>query len=84
VVIAHGVQRRQDAVFLAYKEQFDTLTEADFVDFWCIYLISLAYEQFIRSDKYVQFAMTRLLLFGRNTARRVFPNSTATRPFAKA
>jgi hypothetical protein len=29
VVIAHGVQRRQDAVFLAYKEQFDTLTEAD-------------------------------------------------------
>jgi hypothetical protein len=58
VVIAHGVQRRQDAVFLAYKEQFDTLTEADFVDFWCIYLISLAYEQFIRSDKYVQFLET--------------------------
>jgi hypothetical protein len=55
VVIAHGVQHRQDAVFLAYKEQFDTLTEADFIDFWCIYLISLAYEQFIRSNKYDDF-----------------------------
>ena len=31
VVIAHGVQGRQDAVFQAYKEQFDTLSEADFI-----------------------------------------------------
>jgi hypothetical protein len=52
VVIAHGVQQRQDTVFLAYKEQFDKLSEADFVDFWCVYLISLAYEQFIRSNKH--------------------------------
>lgn len=50
VVIAHGVQQRQDSVFLAYKEQFDKLTESDFIDFWCVYLISLAYERFIRSD----------------------------------
>ena len=52
VVIAHGVRQRQDTVFLAYREQFDKLSEADFVDFWCVYLVSLAYEQFIRSDEH--------------------------------
>lgn len=52
VVIAHGVQQRQDTVFLAYKKQFDQLSESDFVDFWCIYLMSLAYEQFIRADEF--------------------------------
>jgi hypothetical protein len=52
VVIAHGVRQRQDNVFLAYKKQFDQLTESDFVDFWCIYLVSLAYEQFIRADEF--------------------------------
>ena len=52
VVIAHGVQQRQDTVFLAFKKQFDQLSEADFVDFWCIYLMSLAYEQFIRADEF--------------------------------
>ena len=52
VVIAHGVQQRQDTVFLAYKKQFDQLSEGDFIDFWCIYLMSLAYEQFIRADEF--------------------------------
>jgi hypothetical protein len=52
VVIAHGVQQRQDTVFLAFKKQFDQLSEADFVDFWCIYLMSLAYEQFLRADDF--------------------------------
>jgi hypothetical protein len=52
IIIAHGVQQRQDTVFLAYKKEFDQLTEADFVDFWCIYVISLAYEQFIRDDRF--------------------------------
>ncbi|HUS96787.1 MAG TPA: hypothetical protein VMX97_08625 [Hyphomicrobiaceae bacterium] len=52
VVIAHGVQLRQDTVFLAYRDQFDKLSQEDFVDFWCIYLISLAYEQFIRSKQH--------------------------------
>jgi hypothetical protein len=45
VIIAHGVQQRQDTVFLAYRKEFDQLSEADFVDFWCIYVVSLAYEQ---------------------------------------
>jgi hypothetical protein len=52
VVIAHGVQHRQDTVFLAYKKQFDQLSEADFTDFWCIYFVSLANEQFIRADSF--------------------------------
>ena len=52
VVIAHGVQKQGDNVFQAYKEQFDKLTEDDFVSFWCIYLVSLAHEQFIKGDIY--------------------------------
>jgi len=52
IIIAHGVQQRQDTVFLAYKKQFDQLTETDFVDFWCIYFVSLAYEQFVRADQF--------------------------------
>ena len=52
VVIAHGVHNRGDAVFLAYKEQFDQLTEADFVDFWCIYFMSLSYEQFLKAPRF--------------------------------
>jgi hypothetical protein len=52
VVIAHGVQQRQDTVFLAYKKEFDQLSENDFIDFWCIYFVSLAYEQFILADKF--------------------------------
>jgi hypothetical protein len=48
VVIAHGVQQRQDTVFLAYKKQFDQLSESDFVDFWCIYLIDLLHNPFLR------------------------------------
>src|SRR5215472_16676094 len=31
IIIAHGVQDRQDSVFLAYKKEFDQLSEADFV-----------------------------------------------------
>ena len=52
VVLAHGVSMRQDTVFLAFKEQFDKLDEADFVDFWCVYLASLANEQFIRNEHF--------------------------------
>lgn len=52
VVIAHGVRQRQDTVFLAYKKEFDKLTESDFIDFWCIYFISLAYEHFIKNEVY--------------------------------
>ncbi|MHB8770522.1 MAG: P-loop ATPase, Sll1717 family [Syntrophales bacterium] len=52
VVIAHGVQKHGDSIFLAFKAQFQELSEDDFVSFWCIYLISLAHEQFIKGEIY--------------------------------
>ncbi|MEE9130846.1 MAG: hypothetical protein V3T84_12565 [Phycisphaerales bacterium] len=52
VVIAHGVQRHGDPVFQAYKTQFEQLDEEDFVAFWCIYLISLAHEHFVKDERY--------------------------------
>jgi hypothetical protein len=55
VVIAHGVQRHGDNVFQAFNDQFDTLSEDDFVSFWCIYLTSLAHEQFIKGEIYQPF-----------------------------
>jgi len=54
VVIAHGVQKHGDNVFHAFKEQFDELSEDEFVGFWCIYLTSLAHEQFIKSDVFAK------------------------------
>lgn len=52
VVVAHGVQRQGDVIFQAYKDEFSKLDEDDFVDFWSIYLVSLAHEQFIKGDRY--------------------------------
>lgn len=66
VVLAHGVSTRQDTVFLAFKEQFDKLDESDFVDFWCVYLASLANEQFIRNltfDGYLHDCSTQVERF---------------------
>lgn len=55
VVVAHGVQQFGDNVFLIYKEHFDKLSEEDFVSFWCIYLVSLAHEQFVKQPKFAQY-----------------------------
>jgi hypothetical protein len=52
VVVAHGVQSPGDPVFHAFNKQFEKLSEDDFVNFWCIYLVSLAHEQFIKGDEY--------------------------------
>jgi len=52
VVIAHGVQKHGDSIFHAFKKQFQELSEDDFVSFWCIYLTSLAHEQFIKGEIY--------------------------------
>ncbi len=52
VVVAHGVQSHGDSVFMAFHEQFEELSEDEFVDFWCIYLVSLAHEQFVKSPTY--------------------------------
>ena len=52
VVIAHGVQKHGDSVFMAFHDEFTKLSEDDFVSFWCIYLTSLAHEQFIKGQLY--------------------------------
>ncbi len=55
VVIAHGVSHHGDSVFHAFKDQFEKLSEDDFVDFWCIYFISLAHEQFLKNEAYSEY-----------------------------
>ena len=55
VVVAHGVQRYGDDVFHAYKDEFDKMDENEFVNFWCVYLVSLAKEHFIRNPRYADF-----------------------------
>jgi hypothetical protein len=55
VVIAHGVRAEGDDVFHAFKDQFEKLKEQDFINFWCIYLVSLAHEQFIKENKYKEY-----------------------------
>jgi hypothetical protein len=55
VVIAHGIQAPGDPVFHAFIDQFSKLSEDEFVSFWCIYLVSLAHEQFIKGPRYQKF-----------------------------
>jgi hypothetical protein len=52
VVIAHGIQAPGDPVFHAFTDRFSVLTEDEFISFWCIYLVSLAHEQFIKGSRY--------------------------------
>jgi hypothetical protein len=52
VVVAHGIQAPGDPVFHAFLDRFSELTEEEFVSFWCIYLVSLAHEQFIKGPRY--------------------------------
>ena len=80
VIIAHGVQKQGDNVFQAYREQFDKLTEDDFVCFWCIYLVSLAHEQFIKGQlyaPYLQNAFSEVEQFRNACARAKIPEITA-------
>lgn len=52
VVVAHGVQAPGDPVFHAFAAQFSRLSEDDFTAFWCIYLVSLANEQFLKCPRF--------------------------------
>lgn len=54
VVVAHGVQAPGDPVFHAFSDQFEKLSESEFISFWCIYLVSLAHEQFVKGPRYAQ------------------------------
>jgi hypothetical protein len=55
VVVAHGVHAPGDPVFHAFVRQFEKLSEEEFVSFWCIYLVSLAHEQFIKNSRYWEY-----------------------------
>lgn len=49
VVVAHGVRTARDELFHAFKDRFGRLNENQFLDFWCVYLVSLADEHFVRN-----------------------------------
>lgn len=55
VVVAHGIQAPGDPVFHTFTDRFSKLSEEEFVSFWCIYLVSLAHEQFIKGARYREF-----------------------------
>jgi hypothetical protein len=55
VVVAHGIQAPGDPVFHAFTDRFSKLSEEEFVSFWCIYLVSLAHEHFIKGPRYQVF-----------------------------
>jgi hypothetical protein len=55
VVVAHGIQAPGDPVFHAFTERFKVLSEDEFVSFWCIYLVSLAHEHFIKGPSYESY-----------------------------
>jgi hypothetical protein len=52
VVVAHGIQTPGDPVFHAFTDRFSKLSEDEFISFWCIYLVSLAHEHFIKGSRY--------------------------------
>lgn len=52
VVVAHGIQAPGDPVFHAFTDSFGKLSEEEFISFWCIYLVSLAHEHFIKGPRY--------------------------------
>lgn len=80
VVIAHGIQAPGDPVFHAFTERFKTLSEDEFVSFWCIYLVSLANEQFLKGPRYQQYlkdATNEIDQFRRACARAKIPEIAA-------
>ena len=84
VVVAHGVQRHGDDVFHAFKDEFEQLSEEDFVSFWCIYLTSLAHEQFVKGEIYREFlkgAEEEINQFRRACERARIPEIKAKKSF---
>ena len=80
VVVAHGVQAPGDPVFHAFADQFSKLSENEFVSFWCIYLVSLAHEQFIKGPRYedsLRGAKAEIESFRRACARARIPEIPA-------
>ena len=55
VVVAHGIEAPGDPVFHVFTDRFKLLSEDEFVSFWCIYLVSLAHEHFIKGPSYQNY-----------------------------
>lgn len=82
VVVAHGVQSHGDSVFHAFNDRFSRLSEDEFVDFWCIYLVSLAHEQFVKNqtyDRYLADCDAEVAAFRNASARARIPEVAAVK-----
>jgi len=82
VVVAHGIQAPGDPVFHAFTDRFSKLSEEEFVSFWCIYLVSLAHEHFIKGPRYREFlnnAGAEIEKFRRACANAKIPDIQAKR-----
>jgi hypothetical protein len=80
VVIAHGIQAPGDPVFHAFTDRFSDLSEDEFVSFWCIYLVSLAHEQFLKGPRYKRLLKNvdaEIDLFRRACAKARIPEISA-------
>jgi hypothetical protein len=80
VVVAHGIQAPGDPIFHAFSDQFSKLTEEEFVSFWCVYLVSLANEQFIKGPRYkklLSVASNEIDQFRRSCANARIPEIEA-------
>jgi len=54
VVVAHGVEDKTSVLWDKYRSEFAAFSEEQFLDFWCLYLISLARDIFLRDERYRQ------------------------------
>jgi hypothetical protein len=82
VVVAHGIQAPGDPVFHAFMDRFSKLSEDEFVSFWCIYLVSLAHEHFIKGPRYREFlndVSAEIEVFRRACANAKIPEIQAKR-----
>jgi hypothetical protein len=82
IVVAHGVQAPGDPVFHAFSEQFSQLSEDDFVRFWCVYLVSLANEQFLKAPRFADLlsgSSASIDEFRRASAKAGIPDIRAKR-----
>ena len=80
IVVAHGVRPHGEDVFHIFEEKFAELSERDFVNFWCVYLVSLAHEHFIKDARYEQFlrdAKAEVAAFKRSCAAARIPEIEA-------
>ncbi len=80
VVVAHGIEAPGDPVFQAFSASFAKLSEDEFVSFWCIYLVSLAHEHFVKGSRYshlVQKAKPEIEIFKRACAGAGIPEIQA-------